>query len=546
MNNPHAKPLVIGALALALVAGSTVAVLRVLTPKQSFEYLTAERQDLTREVAVTGRVKAASDANLAFERSGKVASVNVKVGDHVKSEQVLVALVTADLDAQWRQADAQVATAKAGVLQAQASLTREQSMFDEVKRGARPEDIAVQQAQLDAVQSTLADARNALFDRISDAATKADDAVRSKVDQVFTNPRSASPHFSLFVPNTALQIESELARADVEILLNGWQAKVMSLDAATDDLLVAGDEAKIDLAQVRKLLDDVAAMLDSVSVSPTLTQTALDGYKNNISTARANVNLATTNIIAAQERVRTVATAIKTLREQMNLKQAGSTTEQVAAQAATVSQMQANIAAAQAQQQSAEAALAGVQAQLVKMTLRSPFDGTVTRIDSTMGEIVSSNVPVVAVMAETQYEIEATVSEAEIAETKVGVPAKVTIDAYGDRAVFDASVSSVDPAETVVDGVPAYSIKLSFANNDDRIKSGLTANVKMVIGTHANALVLPRQVVVTRDSESFVFVRGGDGMTERKVALGWRGENDMVEILSGLAEGDQVVNFSVR
>jgi HlyD family secretion protein len=546
MNNTHVKPLIIGVIALALVAGSTVFALRMITPKQAFQYLSVQRQDVTRTVAVTGRVKAASDANLAFERSGKVASVSVKVGDHVKADQSLVTLSATDLDAQRRQTDAQVATAKAGVLQAQAALAREQAHLDEVKRGARPEDIAVQQAQLDAAQSAVTDAQTALLDKLADAATKADDAVRSKVDQLFTNPRSASPHFSLFVPDTALQTESELARADVEILLNGWQTKVMSLKAATDDLLVAGDEAKTDLAQVRKLLDDVAFILDSVSVSPTLTQTALDGYKTNLSTARANVNLATTNIIAAQERVRTAATALKTAQQQMNLKQAGSTTEQVDAQAATVSQMQANVAAAQAQQQSAEAALAGVQAQFAKMTLRAPFDGTVTRFDPTVGEIVSPNVPVVAVMAETQYEIEATVSEAEIAEIKVGVPAKVTLDAYGDSVVFDAAVSDVDPAETVVNGVPAYNIKLRFVNNDDRIKSGLTANVKIVIGTHASTLVLPRQAVVIRNGEAFVLVQEGTGTTEKKVTLGWQGKGDLVEILSGLADGDQVVSFGAR
>src|SRR3989339_519958 len=56
----------------------------------------AEKSNLTQEVSVTGTVKAANNVELAFEKPGKVAKINVKVGDVVKSGQLLASLTSND------------------------------------------------------------------------------------------------------------------------------------------------------------------------------------------------------------------------------------------------------------------------------------------------------------------------------------------------------------------------------------------------------------------------------------------------------------------
>ena len=52
--------------------------------------------------------------------------------------------------------------------------------------------------------------------------------------------------------------------------------------------------------------------------------------------------------------------------------------------------------------------------------------------------------------------------------------ADVTLDAYGSGVIFQARVDIIDPAETVLDGVPPYKVTLDFVSADPRIRSGMT------------------------------------------------------------------------
>src|SRR3989338_8755426 len=73
--------------------------------KPSYELVAVKRGDVIQEVSVTGRVKPAQAVELAFEKNGRVAWVNAKVGEQVFGGQVLVQLENADLAAQFEQAE---------------------------------------------------------------------------------------------------------------------------------------------------------------------------------------------------------------------------------------------------------------------------------------------------------------------------------------------------------------------------------------------------------------------------------------------------------
>ena len=105
------------------------------------ESVAVTRGDVVAQVAVTGRVKASEDVDLAFERGGKIASINVKAGNKVYRGQVLVSLSMGDLLAA-------VASAKAAVASQQASL-------DALKIGSRPEDVSIAQVKYDNAKLVL-------------------------------------------------------------------------------------------------------------------------------------------------------------------------------------------------------------------------------------------------------------------------------------------------------------------------------------------------------------------------------------------------------
>ena len=85
--------LIVGLLAVAVVAG--VAIYKRVNSQnstQSFQTAVLERGTLTASIGATGTVEARQQAAMSFSISGRVGTVNVKMGDRVSSGQVLIAL----------------------------------------------------------------------------------------------------------------------------------------------------------------------------------------------------------------------------------------------------------------------------------------------------------------------------------------------------------------------------------------------------------------------------------------------------------------------
>lgn len=173
--------------------------------------------------------------------------------------------------------------------------------------------------------------------------------------------------------------------------------------------------------------------------------------------------------------------------------------------------------------------------------IRAPFDGVITKIDAKIGEMASSNDPLVSMMSSGTFQIESYVPEVNIALIKIGHEADVTLDAYGEKVFFHAQVVSIDPAETIRDGVSTYKVKLQFNENDERIKRGMTANVSILIFSKPNVIVLPGGVVFERGGKKYVQIREDKQVISKEVTIGDVSPLGQVEILSGLKDGDVVM-----
>jgi len=215
-----------------------------------------------------------------------------------------------------------------------------------------------------------------------------------------------------------------------------------------------------------------------------------------------------------------------TAQADLALKKAGTVQQQIDAQEAALEAADANVK--------------NLQVQLAKTVIRSPLSGVVTKQDAKAGEIASAGAPLVSVISNAKYEIEANIPEADIAKIKVGDTAQITLDAYGSDVVFEASVSKIDPAETVIDGVSTYRTTLQFKESDPRIKPGMTANTDIAGEKRENVLYVPGRAVFTRGATKTVQLIEGETVREVEITAGLRGSNGDVEVISGLKEGDKV------
>jgi len=188
-----------------------------------------------------------------------------------------------------------------------------------------------------------------------------------------------------------------------------------------------------------------------------------------------------------------------------------------------------------------ENALQDAKNELADYYIRAPFDGIITKIDAKVGEMASSNTPVVSMMSTGIYQIESFIPEVNISRIEVGQQAQITLDAYGDEVKFNAFVVSIDPAETIRDGVSTYKTTLLFSEKDDRVKSGMTANVSIITFSKPNSIFLPGGVIFEKNGKKFVQVKQDDKIVDREITTGEESSLGQTEIISGLSEGDIVI-----
>jgi HlyD family secretion protein len=186
------------------------------------------------------------------------------------------------------------------------------------------------------------------------------------------------------------------------------------------------------------------------------------------------------------------------------------------------------------------------QAQASKFTLRAPFNGVVTTVGFRRGELASSAKPAITLMGQDAMEIEAFIPEVDVAKVSVGQTIAATIDAIPSETI-PGTIVYIDPAETIVDGVVSYKIRIAPSKKDARIKSGLTANITVSVLKRENVLALPNYAITETDGGAMVERVNADGESQPlPVQIGARGTNGLVEIIKGLNEGDTVIAIGLK
>lgn len=191
--------------------------------------------------------------------------------------------------------------------------------------------------------------------------------------------------------------------------------------------------------------------------------------------------------------------------------------------------------------QQAEAGVARIQAEINERILRAPFSGVVSKVDIKKGEQAVAGVVVTGVITDDAYEVIVEVPESDVVGLEQGLPVSITLDAYGSDAVFPGTLSSIDPAETEVDGVSVYRGKVVFTEADGRIRSGMTATVNIVKAEVVDVVRIPERYIEVDDEGIFVNVLKDEEEIKMRVVTGLYGSDGFVEIKEGVSEGDVII-----
>lgn len=196
----------------------------------------------------------------------------------------------------------------------------------------------------------------------------------------------------------------------------------------------------------------------------------------------------------------------------------------------------------------AQAALTGAEAGVEYTEVRAPFDSVVLTKNADVGDIVSplavqanAKAAVVTLADMGSLEVEADVSEANLAKVRVGQPCEILLDALPDSR-FRGELHTIVPTADRSKG--SVMVKVRFIDKDRRVLPEMSAKVAFLErpvqpGGGKPRVALPPAFIAKRNGKDAVFVVSGDRVTERPVTLGAK-LGDMVEVVSGVKAGERI------
>ena len=235
-------------------------------------------------------------------------------------------------------------------------------------------------------------------------------------------------------------------------------------------------------SQVKK--GDLIAKID-----PQLFQAAVAQASANYRAARASVAQAQAKSLdAARQHKRTKELHDQGLASQLDLDTA-----------------ETNAAVATAQVDSAKASVDQALAQLnqAKVNLsytdiHSPIDGVVISRSVDVGQTVAASLsaPVIFTIAEDlrKMQVNTSISEGDVGRIETGMPGFFTVDAFpGQR--FKGTIGQIRNAAQTVQNVVTYNALIDVANDDLKLRPGMTANTTIIYAQKDDVVAVPNQAL---------------------------------------------------
>jgi HlyD family secretion protein len=207
--------------------------------------------------------------------------------------------------------------------------------------------------------------------------------------------------------------------------------------------------------------------------------------------------------------------------------------------------------AARALVQEAEARIVAARADTTRTVVRAPFDGIVAEVNGEVGEFLTPSppgiptLPAIDLIDDSCLYVSAPIDEVDAAQLKVGMQAKVTLDAYRGKQ-FEGKLRRIAPYVLAIEKqARTVEVEVEFGNPGQAryLLVGYSADVEIVTERRDQATRIPTGALLPGKR---VLVLGGSGvLEERNVGTGvsnW----EFTEITSGLSTGEKVVTSLER
>jgi len=289
-------------------------------------------------------------------------------------------------------------------------------------------------------------------------------------------------------------------------------------------------------AEYRDLVEQIKKKEAEHSAARARDQTELTQAENAVQTAaldmRKNEVVSRIDAEKNQQNLEESRARLAQLRETFNLKE---------------SARRAELRILEIQRDRAENAMRHAERNSDRMAIRSPLDG-LTVLNSIwkggqMGEVqegdeVRPGVPFLLVVNPAQMQARARVNQVDVRYLRPGQPVQIRLDAYPDL-VFPGRVeriAAVGITSSLSQKLRSFAATFSLQGNHANLMPDLSAALDVELERVPDALVAPRDAIVSEGGQNYVYVQRGSGYEKRAVTTGAMNDHEIV-IASGVEAG---------
>ncbi len=191
--------------------------------------------------------------------------------------------------------------------------------------------------------------------------------------------------------------------------------------------------------------------------------------------------------------------------------------------------------------------LAQKQQDLEKVYIKSPINGTVTRVNARLGrtpQASENSKPLFVVENLSDLRMSVGISEFDIGKIKTGLSTVVTADVLGKEEI-KAIVYNISPTGEAKDGGSSKEmvipVEIDILDEDPRLIAGVTAQAKILIDKKENVFKVPFEALLDVDGESYLIIEKSGILKRVAVKIGLESDVDVEVSASGLKAGDAIV-----
>ncbi|HEX8180419.1 MAG TPA: efflux RND transporter periplasmic adaptor subunit [Pyrinomonadaceae bacterium] len=216
--------------------------------------------------------------------------------------------------------------------------------------------------------------------------------------------------------------------------------------------------------------------------------------------------------------------------------------QQYEAQLAAARQNFAGVATARAAAQAAQAQVAQAEKSIRDAVVYAPIGGYVADRPADVGEYVTTASKIATIVRTNPLRLRIDIPEQLISSVQTGQSLSVATSAYADRS-FAGRIARISPNVTATSRT--LTVEAEVDNGQNLLKPGQFATVRILLPKAEPAVLIPARAVRTQENTSRVFVIKDGRVEERVVQLG-QPEGDLVEIKTGVREGEPVATSNIE